>query len=79
MWTTPRSEPVRKTPGVLFVDRVQHLDGGTLDDFVFQGRNAERKFARFAHLLDVNPHPLGPVASSLESMGEILEVRLEVT
>src|ERR1700722_11488543 len=95
MWTTPRSETVRKTPEVLFVDHVQHLDGGTLrrearslrpilparaDDFVFQRRNAERsKFARFAHLLDVNPtHRPSRVGSSLESMGEILEVRLEV-
>src|SRR5450755_846273 len=80
MWTTSRSETVRETPEVLFVDRVQHLDGGTLDDLVFQRRNAERtKFARFAHLLDVNPtHRPGPVGSSLESMGEILEVCLEV-
>jgi hypothetical protein len=36
MWTTTGPEPIRESQEVLFVDRVQHLDGGTLDDFIFQ-------------------------------------------
>src|SRR5262245_50689546 len=80
VWATPRSEAIRKSQEVLFVDCVQHLGGGTLNDFVFQRGNAERaKLARFTHLLDVHSTywPCS-VGSSLESMGEILEVCLEV-
>jgi hypothetical protein len=80
MWTTTGPEPIRESQEVLFVDRVQHLDGGTLDDFIFQSGNAERpKLTRFSHLRDVNPaYRSCSVCSSLESMGEILEVRLKV-
>src|SRR5690349_14713183 len=78
--TTPWSEPIRKSQEVLFIDCVQHLGGGALNNLVFQRWNSERaKLARFTHLLDVNSaHRLCSVGSSLESMGEILEVRLEV-
>jgi len=41
MWTTPRTESVRKSQKVLLIDRVQHLDGGTLDDLIFLRRNPE--------------------------------------
>src|SRR5580700_2260180 len=61
------------------VDGVQYLDGGTLDDLIFQRGNPERpKLARFTHLRDVHPADrLCSVGSPLESKGEILEVRLE--
>src|SRR5215472_15558295 len=74
-----RSETVGKFQEVLFIDSVQHLDRGTLDDLVFQRGNAEwAKLTRFTHLRDVNSaNRSRPVGSSLESMGEILEVGLE--
>src|SRR5262249_34476468 len=77
---TPGSESIREFQEVLFIDRVQHLDGGTLDNFVFQRRNTKRpELARFTHLRDINPtHRSCSVSASPESMGEILEVRLEV-
>ena len=79
MRAAPRSISVSEAQEVLFVDRVQHFDGGTLDDFVFQRGNAERaKLARFTHLLDVHSaHRSCPVRSSLEPLGEIVEVFLK--
>src|SRR5580700_5958735 len=79
MRTVPRSKSIRKSQKVLFEDRVQYLDGGTLDDLIFQRGNPERpKLARFTHLRDVHPADrLCSVGSPLEPMGEILEVRLE--
>ena len=41
VWTTSRSESIRKSQEVLLIDRVQHLDRGPLDDFVFQRGNPE--------------------------------------
>src|SRR5437879_4625585 len=77
--TTPWSESVGKAQEVLFVDRVQHLDRGTLDDLILQRGNPEwAKLTRFTHFRDVNPtHGPGSVRSSLESKGEVLKVRLE--
>ena len=39
--TTSRSKSIGESQKVLFVDRVQHLDRGTLDDLIFQRRNPE--------------------------------------
>src|SRR5215831_10483034 len=55
MWTTTGPEPIRESQKVPFADRVQHLDSGTLDDFIFQCGNAERpKLTRSTHLRDVH-------------------------
>jgi hypothetical protein len=80
MWTATGPESIRESQEVLFVDRVQHLDGGTLDDLIFQRGNTERpKLTRFTHLRDVHPaHRSCSVGSSLESMSEILKVGLKV-
>jgi len=80
VWTGPRSESIREPEKVLFVDRVQHLDRGTLDDLIFQRRNPEwTKLTRFARLRNVHPtHRSRSVRSPLQPMGEILEVCLEV-
>src|SRR4029077_21248110 len=79
VWATPWSESIRESQEVLFIDRVQYLDGGTLDDLIFQRRNPEwPKLTRLTHLRDINSaHRSCSVGSSLESMGEILEVCLE--
>src|SRR5258707_1109786 len=77
MLASPRPESVRKTQKVGFVDSVQHLDGRSLVEFVFQHRTSERSFPPVA-LVDVRPtHRLGPVRSSLQRMGEILKIVLK--
>src|SRR5882762_2975036 len=77
MLASPRPEPVRKSEKIRFVDRVQHLDRRTLDDLVFQRRDSERPLPPVG-LGDVHPtHRLGSVRSSLQPMGEILEIVLE--
>ena len=77
MLASPRSESIRKVEEIRFVDSVQHFDGCALDDFVFQHRNSERSFPPVA-LADVRPtHRFRSVRSSLQPMGEILEVVLE--
>src|SRR5712692_2797445 len=77
MLASPRPESVRETQKVGFVDSVQHLDGRALDDFVFQCGNSERSFPPVA-LVDVHPtHRLRSIRSSLQPMGEILEIVLE--
>src|SRR6202023_3718509 len=77
MLASPRSETVRKTEEIRFVDGVQHLDGRALDDLVFQRRNSERSFPPVA-LVDIRPtHRLRSIRSSLQPMGEVLEVVLE--
>src|ERR1700741_5652482 len=80
MRAAPRPESVRESQEVLFEDRVQYLDGGALDHFVFQCGNAEwAKLTRFPHLRDVHSTNWScSVGSSLEFLGEILEVRLEI-
>src|SRR5580692_1361388 len=79
MRAAPRPESIRKSQKVQFIDRIQHLDRGTLDDLIFQRGNAEGpKLPRFTHLRDVNStHRPCSVRSPLESLGEVLEVRLE--
>jgi hypothetical protein len=47
MLATPWSEPIREAEKIRFVDGVQHLDRGTLDDFVFQCRDSERSVPRW--------------------------------
>src|SRR5437879_10520523 len=77
MLASPGPEPVRESEKVRFVDGVQHLDRRALDDFVFQRRNSERSLPPVG-LGDIHPtHRLRPVRSSLQPMGEILEIVLE--
>src|SRR5437763_13707982 len=72
MLASPRSEPVRKTEKIRFVDGVQHLDRGTLDDLVFQRRHSERSLppvgARYIH----PTHRLPSVRSPLQPCGPVL-------
>ena len=79
MRAAPRSKSIREAQKVLFIDGVQHFDGGPLDDLVFQRGNSERaKLARFTHLRDVHSaHRACPVRSSLKPMGEIVEIFLQ--
>src|SRR6266566_3632201 len=77
MLTSPGPEPIRESEKIRFVDSVQHFDRRALDDFVFQRRNSERPLPPVG-LGDVHPtHWLRSVRSSLQPMGEILEIVLE--
>ena len=70
-------EPVREAEEVSFVDGAQHLDRGTLDDFVFQRSHPERPLPPVS-LGDVHPtHRLGSVRSPLEPISEFVEVFLQ--
>src|SRR2546425_4361227 len=77
MLASPWPEPVRESEKIRFVDSVQHFDRRALDDFVFQRRNSERPLPPIG-LGDVHPtHWLRSVRSSLQPMGEVLEIVLE--
>jgi hypothetical protein len=54
MRAAPGPEPVREAEKVRFVDGVQHVDDGPLDERIFQRRHAERPLPP-VHLRDVRP------------------------
>src|SRR6266478_5504340 len=77
MLASPWPEPIRESEKIRFVDSVQHFDRRALDDFVFQRRNSERPLPPIG-LGDVHPtYWLRSVRSSLQPMGEVLEIVLE--
>src|SRR5882724_670809 len=47
MWATPRATPVRKPEEVHLIDGMQDLDKRSLDDLVFQHRDAQLSLFRF--------------------------------
>jgi hypothetical protein len=71
-------ESVREPEEVRFVDGVEHLDDGALDDLVLQRGNSERPLPP-VRLRDVRPpNRLRPIRSPLQPAGEILEVDLQL-
>src|SRR5437764_3315735 len=77
MLASPRSEPVRKAEKIRFIDGVQHLDRGALDDLVFQRRHSERSLPPVG-LWYIHPtHRFGSVRPAFQPFGEILEVLLQ--
>src|SRR3989454_4915803 len=77
MLASPWPEPIRESEKIRFVDSVQHFDRRALDDFVFQCGNSERPLPPVS-LGDIHPtHRFRSVRSSLQPMGEILEIVLE--
>jgi len=78
MRAAPRSESVRESEKVFFVDGVHHLDDRTLDDFVFQRRDSERPLPPI-RLRDVrSANWLRPVGASLQPFGKVHEVALQI-
>src|SRR5436309_1055432 len=75
---SPRPETVREFGKVLFVDRVHHLHRRPLDNLVLQRRYAERSHPPVAFQDEPSPYWLGPIRSSLQSMGEVLEIVLQL-
>src|SRR6266702_282049 len=68
------TKPVREPEEVRFVDGVQHLDGGPLDDLVLQRGNAQRALPAPV-FGDVDPaNGLGSVRTALEARSEVPEV-----
>src|ERR1019366_4718028 len=77
MLASLRTEPIRKSEEVRFVDSVHHLDRCALNDLIFQRSNSERSQPPVG-LGDVHPtHRLGPIRSLLQPMGEVLEIILK--
>jgi hypothetical protein len=74
----PRPKAVGEPEEVDFVDGAQRLGHRTLDDFVLQGRHAERTPPAIC-LRDVDtPNRLRPVASGVDPCAEVVEVGLQV-
>jgi len=67
----------RKAEKVCFVNGVQHLDRGPLDDLVLQHRHSKRSLPPVG-LGDIHPtHRLRSVRSSLQPFGKVLEIPLQ--
>ncbi len=78
MRAAPGPEPIRKPQEVSLVDGVEHLDRGALDQLIFQRRHPERSLPPVG-LGDVHPtHRLGPVRSTLEPIGKLAEIVLQL-
>ena len=78
MWPTPRAESIREPHKVLFVDGVEHLDDGALDDLILQHGDSERPLPP-VRLLDVRPpYRLGSVRSPLKSLRESPKVLFQL-
>src|ERR1019366_5030457 len=70
-------EPVREAEKVGFVDSVQHLNRRALDQLVFQRGHPQRPLPPVG-LGDIHSTDrLGPVRSTLEPIGKLLEVFLQ--
>jgi len=80
MRAAPRPKSIREPQEVLFVDRVQHFDSGTLDDLIFQCGETPSDEVRPAlptfgmYTLRTG---LARYAPRLEPLGEIVEVFLK--
>lgn len=73
----PRAEPVGEAKEVFFVDGVEHLDDGSLDEFVFQRGNAERPLPS-VRLRDVRPTRwLRTVRSLVQSLMQVSKLLFE--
>src|SRR6266851_6726707 len=73
-----RSKAVREAEEVSFVDGVQHLDRGALEQLIFQRRHSERPLPPVSLGYVHPPHRLGPVRSTLDPLGEVAEVFLRL-
>ncbi len=70
-------EPIREAEEVGFVNGVEYFHRRSLNEFVFERRDAERSLPPI-RLGNVHPtHRLGPVRSALQSMGKVLEIVLK--
>ena len=72
------SEPIREPEEVFLVDRAQHRSHGSLDDFVFEGRNRERTLAA---VFLRNVAPAGrqrPVRSAFDLRMQVLDPAIKV-
>ena len=76
MRAASRPEPVREAEKIRFVDGVEHLDGGALNDFVLQRGNPERSLPPVL-LRDVHPtNRLGSVRPAFQPFGQVAEMGL---
>ena len=70
-------EPVGEPEKVPFIDGIEHLDGGTLDDLVFQCGQAERSLPSIGFLNENPTRGLGPVFPTVELVAQLLQPRFQ--
>ena len=74
---TSGSEPVREPEEISLEDGVQHHDGGTLDNLVFQGGDRQRPLPS-VRLRNIRPAGrLRPIGSSMNTVVQGLKPRLK--
>ena len=72
------SEPIREPEEIFLVDRVQHRDGRSLDDLVFQCGHRQGALPAIRLRNVPSPGRQCPVCSPVGSRVQILEIALEV-
>jgi hypothetical protein len=78
MLPAPRPKAITEAEEVALVDLIQYGNHGPLDDFVFQGRNAEGPLAPI-RLRDVLPADgLSTIRLAVDPMMEVMETLLQV-
>jgi hypothetical protein len=70
----PGPEAVREPEEILLVDRVQHCDHCTLDDFVFQRSDPQRALLAARLRYVAPPDRQCPVRSALDPCVQVLEI-----
>src|SRR5215470_15113008 len=78
MRAAPRARSARKTEEVHLIDGMQNLDECGLDDLVVQRRDASRSLPPIGFWDVRPPRGLRSVCASLEPLGKVLEVCLQV-
>ena len=78
VWASPRSESIREAPEVGFEHCLHHLGSCPLDNLIFQCRDADgpQSFIGLWYI-DRTLNRLRVICSSRETLGEVLQVRLQ--
>jgi hypothetical protein len=74
----PGSKSIREPEEIFLVDRVQHRDGGPLDDLVLKGRDRERTLPSIRLRNVPSPGRQGTIPSPLDPCVQSLDPAIEV-
>src|SRR5215472_2380093 len=77
MRAASRPKAVREAEEVSFVDDVEHLDRGALEQLIFQRRHSERPLPSVWLRDEHSTHWLGSVGPALDPLSEVTEVFLQ--
>src|SRR6266446_5169551 len=78
MWATPRATPVRKPEEVHLIDGIQDLDKRSLDDLVFQHRDAQWSLPPIGFRNIRSPCGQRSIRASCQPTSKVLEMGLQV-